>query len=244
MASQRASYDRFATTRWSLVMHTAASTAVDARAALIELAQRYWYPVYAYARRSGHAPPIAQDLARCFLSLLMRDFHNGDSLNTNGKFRRFLLERLNAFLGSDWRDTVDAQDDPELRVPADLEIRYQRDNADTGSPEQAYQRSFALEVIARALKRLSLEAHRTGHSEMYRALEPYLAREPGPGDYEAVARQLATRPLALIVALKRLRQRLRELVGEELADTVTCVTDLANEQAALHSVLRAADMTP
>jgi hypothetical protein len=41
----------------------------------------------------------------------------------------------------------------------------------------------------------------------------------------------------LIVALKRLRQRFRELVGQELADTVTSTEDLASEQAALHAVL-------
>jgi hypothetical protein len=40
------------------------------------------------------------------------------------------------------------------------------------------------------------------------------------------------------VALKRLRQRFRELVGEELADTVTSSDDLAAEQQALHAVLR------
>lgn len=243
MSSQRASYDRFATTRWSMVMHTAASSAVDANAALAELVQRYWYPVYAYARRSGHTPPIAQDIARSFLSLLMRDFRGGNSRNAKGQFRRFLFERLNAFLGSDWRDTVEAQNDAELLAPDDLETRYQRDNADTSSPEQAYQRSFALEVIARALKRLRWEANRTGHLQMYNALEPYLAREPGPGEYAVVARQLATRPLALIVALKRLRQRLRELVGEELADTVTSSDELAKEQAALHSILHAAPTT-
>src|SRR5438445_12000776 len=108
MPTQRASYDRFATTRWSVVMHTAASATVDASTALAELVQRYWYPVYAYARRCGHVSPIAQDLTRSFLGILIRDFRNGVSLNVKGQFRRFLLERLNTFLASDWRDTVDA----------------------------------------------------------------------------------------------------------------------------------------
>jgi hypothetical protein len=38
--------------------------------------------------------------------------------------------------------------------------------------------------------------------------------------------------------LKRLRQRLRELAGRELADTVASPDDLAAEQAALLAVLR------
>jgi RNA polymerase sigma-70 factor (ECF subfamily) len=73
---------------------------------------------------------------------------------------------------------------------------------------------------------------------MYEALEPFLGNEPQAGVYEALARQLQSRPLALVVALKRLRQRFRELVGEELADTVTSSDDLAAEQQALHAVLR------
>ena len=72
---------------------------------------------------------------------------------------------------------------------------------------------------------------------MYDALQPYLDSDPGPGEYEALAQHLKSRPLALVVALKRLRQRFRELVGEELADTVTSAEELATEQSALHSVL-------
>jgi RNA polymerase sigma-70 factor (ECF subfamily) len=243
MPSQRSSYDRFATTRWSVVMRTAASASPDASTALTELVQRYWYPVYAYTRRCGHSPSIAQDVARTFLAILMRDFRDGAGLHATGQFRRFLLERLNEFLAGDWREAVDAQNEIELFAPTDLEARYLRDNIDANSPEQAYQRSFALELIARALKRLRAEATRSGHLEMYVVLEPYLAREPVAGEYEASATQLGTRPLALIVALKRLRQRLRELVGEELADTVTSKDELANEQAALHSILCAAQYT-
>jgi hypothetical protein len=73
---------------------------------------------------------------------------------------------------------------------------------------------------------------------MFEALQPYLSQEPGPGEYELIAQRLRMRPLALAVALKRLRQRLRELAGRELADTVASPDDLAAEQAALLSVLR------
>jgi len=59
-----------------------------------------------------------------------------------------------------------------------------------------------------------------------------------PGEYEQIGKQLHTPPLALVLALKRLRQRFRELASQELADTVTTAEDLANEQAALHAALR------
>jgi len=237
MSSQHSSYDRFATTRWSVIMRTAASASPDASTALTELVQRYWYPVYAYTRCCGHPPSIAQEVARSFLAILMLDFRSGTGLHANGQFRRFLLERLNEFLADDWREAVEAENEIELLAPADLEARYQCDHVDTHSPEQAYQRSFALELLRRALKRLRSEATRSGHLQMYTALEPCLAREPTREEYEATAAQLGTRPLALIVALKRLRQRLRELVGEELADTVTSQDELAIEQAEMHRIL-------
>jgi hypothetical protein len=237
MTSTARSSDRFATTRWSVVMQAASAESTDASHALTELAQRYWYPVYAYVRRCGHAPAIAQDITRCFLGGLMQQFGDSVTRHPQGHFRRYLLDQLNAFLGGDWRDAVDNDGTAELTAPVDLETRNERDNAGALSPEQAYERSFALEVIARALRRLRSEAHQTGHLAMYRALEPHMANEPAPGEYEAIAAQLQTRPLALIVALKRLRQRFRELIGQELADTVTSAEDLAAEQAALHAVL-------
>ena len=74
-ASQR-SQDRFANTRWSMVMHQAGGDAPDASRALDELAQRYWCPVYAYVRRCGHAPAIAQDITRTFLHRLIDEFRS------------------------------------------------------------------------------------------------------------------------------------------------------------------------
>lgn len=237
MMSVSRSQDRFATTRWSVVMQSASTESADAPQALTELAQRYWYPVYAYVRRCGHPPAIAQDITRCFLGNLMQQFRDERARHPQGYFRSYLLDQLNAFLGHDWSEIVDSGSAAELVAPEDLEARNQRDNGGSASPEQAYQRSFALEVIVRALKQLRSEALQTGHLAMYQALEPHLARDPVAGEYELLAATLQTRPLALIVALKRLRQRFRELIGQELADTVTSAEELASEQAALHAVL-------
>ena len=69
-------------------------------------------------------------------------------------------------------------------------------------------------------------------------MAPFLGNDPPPGVLDTLAPALSTRPLALLVALKRLRKRFRELVGEELADTVTNGAELAAENAALHAILR------
>ncbi len=237
MSSHERSQRQFATTRWSMVIQTSGTTPADARGALIELVQRYWYPVYAYVRRSGHDPAPAQEITRGFLQRLLSAF-TAEPARPQKHFRSYLLTELTAFLASDWRAAITAESSTGVALlPPNLEPRYLRDHADVASPTAAYERSFALEVIARALKHLQAEASRAGHQAMYTALEPFLGRDPGAGEYEAIAQQLSSRPLALVVALKRLRQRFRELVGAELADTVTSSEDLAAEQRTLHSVL-------
>ena len=231
-------HDDFTTTRWSLVMHLGAPVAPGARDALAELCLGYWYPVYAYIRRCGHAPEIAQDITRTFLQQLIQGSREDLPHAARERFRDFLLLRLNAFLEGDWHAPgldADASGGPSW---GGLEARNRLDNANTATPEEAYQRSFALEIIARAFRRLRAEATDNGHLDMYEALEPFLSRSPAPGVYEELAQLLGSRPLALVVALKRLRQRFRELVGKELSDTVGSIETLIEEQQTLHDLLR------
>lgn len=237
MSASSQSAPGFLSTCWSLVMQRGPLQETRA-AALGELCARYWYPVYAYLRCSGHEPALAQDIARAFLGdLLSRPVATRPSPPL--RFRDFLLQRLQAFLDGDWRELPDA----DLAVPSPdtsaLEARHRRDNAGIAAPARAYQHSFACEVLARALDRLQQEAVQSGHADMYAALAPYLTAEPAPADYEAMAQRLGQRPLALIVALKRLRQRFRELVGRELSDTVESAADLLDEQRTLHGFLSA-----
>lgn len=226
--------DRFATTRWSMVMQLSAAETGAARNALGELARRYWYPVYVYLRRCGHPRAGAVDLARRFLRQLVGESAPGQ----HGHYRSYLLERLNAFLaGGGNADDAAVATGNEPEVPEDLEERYQQDHIDALSPEQSYQRAFALQVLYRTLRRLHAEARQTGHLAMYEALEPYLSTDPAPGEYEVLATRLRMRPLTIVVALKRLRQRLRELAADELVDTVATAQDLLAEQDALLHVL-------
>lgn len=224
-------HDRFATTRWSMVMRHAAATSGNARDALGELARRYWYPVYVYVRRCGHAPQAAEQIARGFLQRLLGGAAGVES--GPGPYRGYLLARLHAYLAAGPADPVEGLP----AAPDDLEARYREDRLDGLSPEQSYQRAFALQVVHRTLHRLRSEARQTGHEAMYAQLEPFLGRDAAPGEFEHVAAQLRVRALTVVVALKRLRQRFRELAAEELVDTVTSADDLAAEQDALLAVL-------
>jgi len=231
------SFADFTRTRWSMVRQLQGTDAdADARNALTELAVRYWYPVYACVRRCGHPQEIAQDITQLFLQQVAADLRSSRSAPL-GRFREWLLARLNAFLAGEWRELTVAECLPEAPPVAELEARSRCELGLDDSPEQAFRRSFALEVLSRGLKRLRAEARQTGHADMCEALEPFLTHEPLPGQYDELGRELAVRPLTLVVALKRLRQRFRELVRDELADTVASADELTAERQALLAAL-------
>ena len=229
----------FSKTRWSLVLDLHHSQDDLADRSLRELSERYWYPVYAYARRSGHCPEIANDLCLAFFAYLPSAVAAVDP-RSHGRFRDFLLEQLNAFLTEDWHKYGETVMQQHLTAPfslEDLEARLGQDHRPNSTPTQAYHRSFALEVLNRALHRLRKEAAQSGRLDMFRLLQPFLTSEPVPGQYEDISKQLNTPPLVLAIAIKRLRQRFRELAEDELTETVTNPADLDSERAALADLL-------
>lgn len=234
-ARSHASSPQFANTRWSLVaaLHRGQE---GGQKPLLELCLHNWYPVYSYLRRCGHAPAAAQELTREFFDYLLREGAGRASNSEFGRFREFLLAELHAFLSQERATrTVTAPVAP-LTIEQ-LETRQQRDSATPGSPEQALRRGFALEIIGAALRRLREEATDADRVAMFEALERFLTAEPRPGEVEAVARQLSARPLFVVMAVRRLRERFCELIDDELGDTVLNPEELAAERNALHKAM-------
>jgi len=180
--------------------------------------------------------------ARFFDRLLQH--RSGASRGPDGRFRTFLLAELHRFLAEyalGGTDTAAAWA-PDLPVPllSDLEARCQREGRAAGSPELALRRGFALEVIAQAMRRIEDEARQAGRMPMFAALQPHLASDPVPGDYADIAGRLDVSPLFVALALKRLRERFRELVDDELAQTVVSAAALDEERRSLHAALQSA----
>lgn len=228
--------DRFAATRWSLVAAAAGTDTGTSRQALIELCLRYWYPVYAFIRGSGQPPEMAQEIVKAFFEHLVQQRLGEGALDGRVRFREFLLQALEGYLQGDWKQ---AQEPPPVVEferggrPEALEARYSGEDRGGLVGEQAFQRDYALDVLASALSRLREEARRAGREPMFEAMQPFLSDEPGPGDYQALSQHLGLQQLAVVVALKRLRQRFRELADAELGETVASRADLSAERAAV-----------
>lgn len=226
----------FATTHWSLVARAHDDDPAAAHASLLGLCLRYWYPVYAYLRRSGHAPERAHDLTRAFFQELLRTDSARTAATQYGRFRLFLLAELHRFLSVDHAPTASSEvlAGPSLQ---DMEARHRAEVAAVDSPEQMLRRGFAVEILGVAHKRLRREAREAGRLEMFEALERFLSIEPRPGDYDAIAQRMQLRPLFVSMAVKRLRQRFRELVDHELGETLASASDLEAERQALLQAL-------
>lgn len=226
----------FDRTRWSMV----AGAAAGRRESLVDLCQQYWYPAYAYVRRCGHAPAESNAIVRAFLGLLVGERLDGIEAGSCGRFREYLRGELSRYLAQGRHRGAATPVAIGLTAPVPAEVmedRYLGEASDKDTPESAFERAFAHDVIGRAFERLEGEARQAGRADMYQALESYLAAEPPPGEYERLANLLGTRPLALVIALKRMRQRFRELVNQELAETVSSEEDLAAERQTLSVVL-------
>ena len=92
---------RFATTRWSLIHQARQGHDTPAKAALEELCEAYWLPVYGFMRRQTRDVHEAQDWTQGFFaSLLSRDAF-ADLNPEFGRFRSFLLAAARHFVSNE-----------------------------------------------------------------------------------------------------------------------------------------------
>lgn len=238
-SSRRLGAADYGRTRWSVVRALAAGGEAEARSSLTDLCRRYWVPVYAYLRRCGHPPRGAAELTQSFLSWLLQHLR-AEGVDRAHGFRSFLRLQLQRFLANDWTELEQSAPLEELAPPwplEDIEARQRRAHSPDSTPEQAFQRSFAFELLLQALDALRQEATAAGRAQMFEALRPWLTREPAPGEIAAAAADLGMAPLAALVAVRRLRQRFQELVDEQLLQTLEDSGALADERQALLGML-------
>jgi RNA polymerase sigma factor (sigma-70 family) len=227
----------FADTRWSVVLRAGRNDTPRARAALADLCRNYWFPLYAHVRRRGHSAHDAQDLTQAFFARLLEHDTLAGADPQRGRFRSFLLASLNHFLADAW-DRTRAQKrggDREI-VPLDLdraEERFATHPAVGLSPDQAFDRQWALALLETVLGRLEAEWTREGKAGSFAALKQTLTGARGEQPYATLAAELGQTEGAVKVAVHRLRRRYRELLQAEIADTVASHDEEKDEMTTL-----------
>ena len=219
----------FQTTRWSLVQRATGSDETAGREALAALCESYWYPIYAYIRRSGQAPHDAEDLTQGFFAWLLERGALAKADVGKGKLRTFLLTCAQRFL-SDARDRAAAQKRGGGRLktfdPTRAEERYAAEARDDLSPDRLFQRRWALTILDQGLALLRAEYEADGKAELFAALRPFLGFGADPEKrYDEVSKALGHAVATLKSHVFRLRKRWRELIFAEVSETLANATD-------------------
>ena len=234
---------RFETTRWSVVQAAGSDASTEARAALTTLCETYWMPLYWYARRRSQRPDEAQDLTQAFLTEFIEKYRIRAANRERGRFRSFLLASFKHFILNDAqarRAEKRGGGIPALSLEFDTaEGRYVLEPPDTRTPEAIFDRHWAMTVLDLSLRRLEREAVEEGRGLEFDLLKPSLLGESAEGGYAAIARALDMTEGAVKVAVHRLRRRFREMVRQEIAQTVTTEAEIDEEVRYLLTALRA-----
>lgn len=233
---------QFPATQWDMVAAAALRSSPESEAALASLCEAYWYPVYAYVRRRGHAADDAQDLTQEFFTSLLEKGALRVADRARGRFRTFLLTALQNFLVKEWTKAT-AQKRGGGRAPLSLDFamaedRYMREPADDWTPERVYERRWALTVLSRAKKRLKQRYVDSGSPQVFERLGVFLTDAPEAPPYEDVAAKVDMTVGAVKMAVHRLRDRYREAIREEIAQMVSDPTEVDDELNALLAALQ------
>ncbi len=195
--------------------------------ALEKLCRTYWWPLYGFVRRNGYGPEEAQDLTQGFFALLLerRDL-NVVRRETKARRRELAVKR------GEGRALVPL-DELLARERADLEP------ADNLTADRIYERRWALTLLEQVLTQLESEYRSADNAKLFDCLKEFLSDEPGRRSQAEVAAELGMTENALKQAFHRLRQRYRQLLRDEIAQTVAVPGDVEDELRHFISVLQA-----
>ena len=212
----------------------------DSRQALATLCQTYWHPVYAFVRRNGYDREQSQDLTQGFFALLLEKNFLVDADQQRGKFRSFLLTAVKHFLANEW-DRAHALKRGGGHVPVSIDLVeaerwYAPAAVEEATPESLFERRWALSLLehmlARCVPNLPLRERPINSTA-------FLFSESGSegSTLRRDGRSLGLSAGALRMSVHRMRRRYRDLLREEIAETVSTTEEIDDEIRFLLSTL-------
>ena len=231
----------FTTTHWSVVLAAGEQKSALAGEALEVLCRSYWTPVYAYLGRKGHAHAEAQDLTQEFFAWFLHHEVIGAADRERGRFRSFLLGTLRHFLSAERERSMALKRGGGSILLSWEELspaqRHYLEPVDAATPEDDFDRRWAVTVLERVMTRLRAEQEASGKAAEFDRLRALLLGDKSDEGQTTLAESLGLTPGALRVSLHRLRQRFREIVRSEVAHTVANPAIIDEEIRHLAAVL-------
>jgi len=234
----------FPTTHLTLVQIVQGTDKKRAAMALEDICARYWYPIYAFLRRTGHNAEDAEDLTQTLFQRLVADESLQAVQQERGRLRSFLIGMVKRLISKQQRhDNADKRGGGITVLSLDetqADDRYAHEPADLRDPERLYDRAWAMQLLDSVRVKLRESFEKNGRSYDYETFEPYLDWDDTPAPYTELAQRLNSKEPAVRVLVHRLRKKFRDLLEAEVSKTVVNTEDIAEELAWMREVLRSA----
>lgn len=232
----------FRTTRWTMVMR-ARGDEPEARAAMGELCEAYWTPVFRFLRREERSEDDSRELAQEFFTRLLSSSGIGQVDPEKGRFRSYLLGALKHFLAERKRN-----ERRQKRGGNAVLVSIEAGGTDTspGIPihdptgpisDAWFDREWALALMDRGLQAVQAAFEESGKGKQFEVLKPWLIGDTENLSQADAGAELGMTTGAIKVAIHRLRRSFRDAVQAEIAQTVTDSDEIAEELRYLVEVL-------
>ena len=224
--------DPFPMTQWSIVSRAQSDTK-ESRDAWESLFQTYWFPLYAYVRRHGRSPHDAEDVTQSFFASLASRDSLAAADKEKGRLRCYLLTAVGNFLRSEIRkENALKRGGGDVPISLDLdgaENRLQSEQLDCATPDLEFERRWAMQLLADALKELEAEYQGRGKESQFNAFRPFLSTDAGRETYGELASELGMKEGAVRIAVFRARKRFSQILRNRISDTVTAPSEVEAE---------------
>ena len=205
--------------------------------ALEQLCRTYWFPLYAYVRRRGHGKEDAEDSVQAFFARFLEKNYLAGLSAERGRFRAFLLASLKHFLINEWKKSQRLKrGGGEKNLSLDwqtADTQFQVAATNEPSPDKAFDREWALALLAKVIGRLQAECAADGKAKLFEQLKIFLTAGKGAQSHADAAGNLGMDETTVRVAVHRLRKRYRVLLREEISQTLTDASQVDEEMRAL-----------
>jgi len=229
--------DIFATTHWTVVLAAGRRHTPQSDGALEELCRNYWFPLYAYVRRRGQNKEDAEDLVQAFFARFLEKNYLAGLSAERGRFRAFLLASLKHFLINEWKKSRrQKRGGGEKILSLDwqtADTKFQVAATNEPSPDKAFDREWALALLAKVIERLCAQCAADGKARLFDQLKIFLTAGKGALSHADAAKKLGMDEAAVRVAVHRLRKHYRVLLRDEIAQTLADAADVDEEMRAL-----------